>query len=147
MYIRAIRPISAGEELYLPYLPGLDHRNDMSLTGYGFIRKLKRPILPATDLPTFDPENPYEPLPLTDAPFYGPEGSHNSVAEILRLQGLLSACGTTLKEDEALLKSGKVTENWKMRTVIEFRVERKKAMQLAIRAIEEELLKRQKEEE
>ena len=142
MYIRAIRPIFKGDELLLPYLPGLDHRNDVSLTGYGFIRKLERPILPGTDLPIFDPENPYEPTPQSDSTFYGPQGSHNTIEEVNRLQGLLSAAGTTLEEDKALLKSGKLKrDEWKMKAVVEFRVERKKAIQLAIEAINKELYK------
>lgn len=128
----------------------MDHRNDISLTGYGFIRKLERPLLPASDLPTFDPQQPYEETPLTDDVFYGPEGSYNTEEELERLKKLLADCPTTLAEDEALLLSfdNKGVENednyenfvdFKYRTIVEYRIERKKALNLAIEAIEKEL--------
>ena len=134
-----MKPISAGEELFLPYLPGLDHRNDVSLTGYGFVRKLERPLLPATDLPTFDPEHPYQESPLSDyGAFYGPGGSHNSEEELERLRGLLGATPTTLEEDEELLESGDL-KDWKEKVVVEFRVQRKLALKLSITTILEVL--------
>ncbi|KAG7672267.1 hypothetical protein NADE_000058 [Nannochloris sp. 'desiccata'] len=145
LVIRARNPIKKGEELFLAYLPGLDHRNDVSLTGYGFIRSLERPLLPASDLPTFDTEHPYGETPSTDDVFYGPEGSYNTEEELERLKKLLADCPTTLAEDEAaLLSDGKNDEtidlnNYRSRVIVEFRVERKKALISAIEAVEKEL--------
>jgi hypothetical protein len=154
MVVRATSSITKGDELFLPYLPGLDHRNDVSLTGYGFIRKLDRPLLPASDLPTFDPEQPYSETRLTDEVFYGPFGSYNTEEELERLKKLLAECPTTLAEDEALLLSGESNDeeidlnDYRYRVIVEFRVERKKALTLAIEAIEQELaLKNEREEE
>jgi len=144
LIIRARVPIKKGEELFLAYLPGLDHRNDVSLTGYGFIRSLERPLLPASDLPTFDIEQPYEATPLTDNVFYGPEGSYNTEEELERLKTLLAECPTTLADDEALLSGEKIDEaidltDPKFRIIVRYRVERKKALISAIEAIEKEL--------
>jgi hypothetical protein len=141
LVIRARAPIKKGEELFLAYLPGLDHRNDVSLTGYGFIRSLERPLLPASDLPTFNTERPYEETPPTDDVFYGPEGSYNTEEELERLKTLLAECPTTLAEDEALLNGEKIDgainlSDYKSRVIVEFRAERKKALILAIEAIE-----------
>jgi len=138
-YITAVQPIAAGQELLLPYLPGLDHRNDITLAGYGFVLKRDVPILPATDLPTFDPEAPYAPTPATDAEYYGPLGSFNTEEELRRLGGLLEAAGTSEDDDVRLLESENVTD-WREGVVLEYRVQRKKAIRLAMAAIRKELV-------
>jgi hypothetical protein len=152
LVIRATRPITKGEELFLPYLPGLDHRNDVSMTGYGFIRKLSTPLLPASDLPTFDPQEPYSETPLTDDVFYGSRGQYNTEEELERLKNLLNECPTTLEEDKALLASGQSTDgvidlnDHKYRIIVEFRIERKKALIGAIDSIEKQLVLKNNEE-
>ena len=142
LYIRATTPIQAGDELFLPYLPGLEHRNDMSLSAYGFVRQSHnqtRPLLPATDLVTYDRQDPYKTTPASDVGvFYGKGGSHNTEKELERLQSLLRKANTTLEEDELELGAGSFAD-WKEEMVVKFRVERKKAVHLAMRAIKNEL--------
>lgn len=42
------------------YHDELLHRPDMSLMVYGFVGDTDKPLLPASDLPTYDPASPYE---------------------------------------------------------------------------------------
>lgn len=134
LLIMATKPIRAGEELFNSYMPGLDHRNDMTLAGYGFVRKLEVPLLPATDLPTYDPEHPYNPTPADDSEFYGPNGKYNTVDEYERLGTLLAETQTTEGEDQSILDSGTLSE-WQEEVVVTFRMERKKAIRMAMKAI------------
>lgn len=140
LYLVATKPILKGEELFITYMPGLDHRNDITLTMYGFIRKLDRPLLPATDLPTFNQDSPYQPTPWSDDQLYGPSGTFNTPRELKRLQNLLNSTGTTQEEDEALLHADNMND-WRNKLVLEFRIERKKALRNAIEAIKKELLR------
>lgn len=136
--LRALRPIKKGEEVRFNYQPGVNHRPDMSLLVYGFFQKRKgNPLLCAVDLPTFTMAEQYAPTPESDDAFYGPEGRFNTEKELKRLQGLLSSTPTTLKQDEVLLK-GKFTD-WRDKLLVEFRVERKKALAEAIKKIKKEL--------
>lgn len=138
LYLVATKPIVKGEELFLSYMPGLDHRNDITLTTYGFIRKLDRPLLPASDLPTFNEDSPYQPTPWSDDQLYGPNGTFNNPRELKRLQDLLNSTGTTQEEDEELLHAEHM-KDWRNKLILEFRIERKKALRNAIKAITKEL--------
>lgn len=78
MRVRALRAIKKGEEVrsdmvtpivklhtHCPQLTQLYHdellhRPDMSLMVYGFVPDTDKPLLPASDLPTYDPASPYE---------------------------------------------------------------------------------------
>ena len=135
----ATRNIEPGEELFLEYLPGVDHRPDISLIGYGYVRKMEKPLLAATDLPTFDHAAPYKATPPSDEVFYGPGGKYNTAEEYGRLATLMLNSGTTLEEDESRLKDETTPKSWKEKTVLEFRVARKKAITLALEAIMDEL--------
>ena len=116
----------------------MDHRNDVSLAGYGFVRTLAQPLLPATDLPTFDPEAPYKATPGSDAAFYGPGGEWNTEAEYARLAVLLREAQASEEEDLAVLEMGEL-KDWRERAVVEFRVQRRRALQRAVAAVGAEL--------
>lgn len=137
--IHATKHINRGEELFLEYLPGVDHRPDISLIGYGYVRKVESPILAATDLPTFDPASPYAATPKDDEVFYGPGGKYNTIDEYNRLLSTMTMSGTTLEEDEAKLADKNALKTWQEKAVFEFRVARKKAITQALAAIMDEL--------
>jgi hypothetical protein len=138
LVLRATTRIASGDELYLSYLPGLDHRPDMTLL-HGYLGKVDSPILAATDLPTYDPAKPYSKTLPTDETYYGPGGKYNSLDEFNRLISLLANAPTSLEEDEALL-SADAFDTWQQRLVVKFRVERKRALAWAIEAIRHELI-------
>ena len=56
-------------------------------------------------------EKYYSPAPESDDAFYGPQGKFNTEQELKRLERVLAEAPTTLEEDEASLKNGKV-EDW-----------------------------------
>ena len=93
----------------------------------------------AVDLPTFSMAEQYAPTPESDDLYYGPKGKFNTDVELRRLERLLSSAPTTLKQDEKLLK-GKFTD-WRDQMLIEFRVERKRALVAAIKKVKKELKK------
>jgi len=133
--LRALRPIRSGEEVRYNYQPGVVHRNDMSLLIYGFIQKLNPPMLCSIDLPTFTLPHLYAKTPETDDDFYGSRGAYNTVEEYERLGSLLAEMPTTEAEDVALLESGQVTDQVE-HLLIEFRIERKRALMWARRQID-----------
>jgi hypothetical protein len=118
------------------YQPGVIHRPDNSLHIYGFVAPADPPLLPSTDLPTFDDEAPWAVSALTDDGFHGPGGTHLTEAERARLAALVDAAPTTLAEDAALLAGGELDDDPKMRTVVEFRVARKRALARALGRVE-----------
>lgn len=139
MYLRAWRPIKAGEEVRMDYQPGVIHRNDHSLLAYGFIQKRVRPILPSVDLPTFNMNEPFAHTPDNDDLFYGLRGSHTTAEELQRLQDLIKETGSSLVEDEELLAEKSALNDKREKLVVEFRIQRKKAILRAIESIEREL--------
>ena len=144
LVLRALRPIKKGEEVRFNYQPGVNHRPDMSLLVYGFFQKrnTSSPLLAAVDLPTFSMEEQYAPTPEDDSVFYGASGKFVTGAEVKRLTALLKAAPTTLKQDQALLD--KNVTDWRERLLIEFRVERKRALLGAIETINKELKRRKR---
>lgn len=140
IYLVATKDIQPGEELFLPYLPGLDHRNDHTLAAYGFVRMLsvndnRAFLLPATDLPTYDPEQPYAPTPDSDDEFYGAHGKFNTMEEHARLKSLLDGMETTIDEDARLLKQSSNTSDWRSDMIVKFRLKRKLALKKAMHTI------------
>jgi hypothetical protein len=118
------------------YQPGVIHRPDTSLHIYGFVAPADPPLLPATDLPTFNNAAPWAVSAPTDDGFHGPNGTHLTEAERARLRALIDAAPTTLAEDAALLAGGELDGDAKMRTVVEFRVARKRALARALGRVE-----------
>jgi len=139
MYLRAWRPIKAGEEVRMDYQPGIVHRNDHSLLAYGFIQKRKNPMLPSVDLPSFTMDEPFAFTPDNDGVFYGLGGSHTTPEELQRLKDLLNGTGSSLEEDIELLKGMSVLNDIREKLVVEFRIERKRAILRAIESIQREL--------
>ena len=112
------------------------HRPDISLHIYGFVAPADPPILAATDLPNFDRAAPWAATPADDDGFYGPGGTHLTEAERARLAALLAAAPTTLAVDAALLAGGELDGDPKMRTVVGYRVARKRAIARALGRVE-----------
>lgn len=128
----------------------MGHRNDIMLQTYGYVHPpsaTSNPLLlPAVDLPTYDPLTPFTPTPGSDDEFYGPEGSHVTVEEIERLKTLLKEMPTSAEEDAALLVAyekggsgeGKIRD-WREKNIVDFRLQRKLALKRAIAKIEQQL--------
>jgi hypothetical protein len=73
VYMTATRPIKKGEEITNSYQEAILHRNDMSLTLYGFVTKSDPPVLCALDLPTYNASEAFSSTPENDSVFYGKE--------------------------------------------------------------------------
>ena len=99
----------------------------------------------AVDLPTYKPASPFESTKF-DSYYYGPQGRYNTPDELLRLKELLQAAEdqTTEDEDEKLLAKGYSAKEWKVETVVRFRLGRKRALKKAIVTVEGELRLRAK---
>lgn len=123
----------------MDYQPGIVHRNDHSLLAYGFIQKRKNPMLPSVDLPSFTMDEPFAFTPDNDEAFYGLGGSHTSAEELQRLQDLLNGTESSLEEDVEFLKGKSASNDIREKLVVEFRVERKRAILRAIESIQREL--------
>lgn len=136
--VKAIKSISKGQEITNSYQPGVIHRPDMSLYIYGFVIDREAPFLAAVDLPTYNSQDPFEQTPLVDDLYDAPGGKYVTTGELARLRGLLSSAGTTEEEDRAALDSGDVTD-WRIRSILTYRVMRKRALRLAIAKLEASL--------
>lgn len=134
----SLRDIKKGEAVTNNYQPDVLHRNDMSFYIYGFIEEANFERLCAIDLPTYNPEQPFGQTKANDGSFYGPQGRFNTRPELARLEALLGEMKTSVEEDEAILKGGKL-KTWQDETIVRFRMGRKKALQRAVATVREEL--------
>ncbi|GAB4821250.1 hypothetical protein N2152v2_008296 [Parachlorella kessleri] len=133
VYERATQPIKEGEQITHAYHVGLTHRPDMSFAVYGFVQKNDPPLLCAQDLPGFTWQRAFDDTPATDTEI-DPQGHEAVREEVQRLKEILDGLPTTLEEDEKLLKKA---SNWKRRTMLELRVERKKALRHRIKHLQQ----------
>jgi hypothetical protein len=105
----------------------------------GYVQYMDPPLMCARDLPDYDQlskQNPKQ-FPHTDDGYYGPDGIFNTESEYSRLETLLKQLPTAEKEDGILLENHTMT--WKSRTLIEFRLNRKRALKRAMHLIATEL--------
>ncbi|KAL4421330.1 hypothetical protein ABPG75_010621 [Micractinium tetrahymenae] len=136
--VKAINPIAKGQEITNSYQPGVIHRPDMSLYIYGFVIDREEPYLAAVDLPTFNAKDPFEQTPLLDNLYDAPGGKYVTQEELSRLRGLLAGAETTEEEDRARLDSGEVAD-WRIRSILTYRVMRKRALRRTIAKLEASL--------
>lgn len=134
--VTALRPITKGEELTSAYQPGLMHRPDMSLYIYGFVQMTDTPLLSSIDLPDFDPKNPFVQTAMDDSD-HDVGGKHATQREFNRLKARLAVAAHSASEadDVALLEGGTITD-WRQRSLLQFRVLRKRALQQTLDRIE-----------
>ncbi|KAK9822369.1 hypothetical protein WJX81_002633 [Elliptochloris bilobata] len=128
----ALRDIAAGEQVTYRYNWGI-LRPDVALANYFFIQPMDPPLRCALDLPTAQMEVEFEDA---DDLQYLPRTAPEAQAEARRLGELLAASPTTLAQDEALLDAGLDDAggqaDWQTRRILEYRVQRKRALRWTI---------------
>ncbi|KAK9822392.1 hypothetical protein WJX81_008589 [Elliptochloris bilobata] len=146
----ALRNISAGEQVTHRYSFALE-RPDYAIANYFFTQRLDDPPRAALDLPAHDLEANFEDA--SDAHFEPREGIEAQVearrlanqlaafptVEARRLANQLAAFPTSQAQDAEQLTRGVddagAPLDWRVRRIVEFRVQRKRALRRAIRRL------------
>lgn len=138
LVLKARGPITQGQEVTHDYITDVAHRPDMSLFSFGFVVPKAPPLMAAVDLPTFDEYKAYAETPPDDSMYDEPGGEYVTQEEYERLAERLDAAPTSEGEDQMVLDSGMVTD-WRLQTLLQFRIARKRALRLAMDRIAEHL--------
>jgi len=131
----ALRSIPRGQEVTVAYSEGELHRPDQALFSFGFVPPRHPPLLSSVDLPAGfggveEPPTSYPQTPIQDPDYDNPQGQFTTAAELERLRSILSKLPTSVKQDTALLRD--ITD-WRLATVVQWRIGRKRALRAAVR--------------